>query len=110
MNLCESSTMDVDSDGMGDREQRLHQVLASYFEAAETGVAPDRQALLGDHPDLAPDLAEFFAAQRQFHELTAPFRASGFEPGERAGGISTPDENMPLGSLLGKKCFIGDYE
>ena len=34
--------MSVDSDRMGDREQKLHQVLGADFEAAETGVAPDR--------------------------------------------------------------------
>ena len=66
--------MSVDSENMSDREQKLHRVLAAYFEAADAGAAPEREALFDEHPDLADDLAEFFAAQHQFHDMAAPFR------------------------------------
>ncbi|MGP0065236.1 MAG: hypothetical protein ACLQGP_16750 [Isosphaeraceae bacterium] len=37
--------MAVDSESMSQREQRLHQVLAAFFEAADRGDAPDRRSL-----------------------------------------------------------------
>src|SRR5262249_13949097 len=44
-----------------DREGRLNAVLLAYLEAAQAGPAPDRGRLLAAHPDLAPELEEFFA-------------------------------------------------
>ncbi len=102
--------MSDDLDSMGDREQRLHRVLASYFEVAETGDPPDRQSLLADHPDLADDLAEFFAAQCQVHDLTAPYRESRAELSELVGAISTLEQQIPPASVPGGKQFVGDYE
>jgi WD40 repeat protein len=57
-----------------DREQRLHEVIAAYLEGLESGGAPDRGALLTQHPDLAAELTLFFSNQDHVFRLTAPLR------------------------------------
>jgi WD40 repeat protein len=78
-----------------DREQRLNQVLAAYLEAIEGGEVPDRQALLAREPDLAGDLAVFFANQDRLARFASSLRAERNQDGtngerhslENPGGI-----------------------
>src|SRR5262245_62025000 len=65
-----------------ERRRRFESVLGAYFESLDAGQALDRQELLARHPDLAADLAEFFAEQDRFHHLVAPLRPEATEPGE----------------------------
>jgi hypothetical protein len=46
--------------GGEDREERLDAVLSEYLEAADAGRAPDPEAVIARHPDLAGALREFF--------------------------------------------------
>jgi tetratricopeptide (TPR) repeat protein/tRNA A-37 threonylcarbamoyl transferase component Bud32 len=57
-----------------DREERLARLIAEYLEAVESGQSPDRDALLAAHPDLAADLARFFAGHDRLQRLASPLR------------------------------------
>jgi hypothetical protein len=57
-----------------DRDRRMGQILATYFEALDAGRAPDREALLQQHPDLAEDLAAYFAEHDRFQHFVEPLR------------------------------------
>jgi WD40 repeat protein len=58
-------------------ERRLNDLLAEYLDALAAGRAPDRTALLARHPDLAPELSQFFANHDQLALLAGtPTRAT----------------------------------
>src|SRR5262249_37762990 len=87
-----------------DRERRLDEVLAGYLHAVRAGTAPSRRELLDSHPDLAGDLAEFFADQDRFALIAAPLRdalpSSGRTPPARVG--PTPASDFGDYELLGE--------
>jgi WD40 repeat protein len=57
-----------------DRQARLDQVVAEYVQAIDAGRTPDRSAILAGNPDLAADLAAFFADFERMERLAAPLR------------------------------------
>jgi serine/threonine protein kinase/WD40 repeat protein len=86
-----------------ERERLLDEVVTAYVKAVEAGHAPDRDELLARHPDLADDLAAFFAAESQVKRVAAPLRAPAVDP-----PTTGPSETPPAGPGTRVEYF-GDY-
>src|SRR3569833_1430482 len=87
-----------DLDGLADPEQRLCEALASYFESAQAGQVPDRDAWLARYPDLAQQLAAFLADEDRLLRATAPLRSillPAFPPFDKNGSARERDETAP---------------
>src|SRR6516165_7005177 len=87
-----------------DRDARLYEALAVYYEAPE----PDRSALLAAYPDLADALAEHFAEQDRLSALAAPLR-----PVPAGQELPTPvavEGKHELPTAGGTVRYFGDYE
>ena len=69
--------MDSGNGGTSARADLLGEILGAYFVAVEEGRAPNRQELLAQHPDLAGEMAEYFAEQDRLDHLVAPILSPG---------------------------------
>jgi WD40 repeat protein len=58
------------------RDERLHEVIAEYLESIEAGTPLDRDSLLAREPELAHEIAAFFANQDHLARVAAQFRMS----------------------------------
>ena len=82
------------SDGSS-HEQQLNAILHDYLQAVDAGQAPDKEEVLRRHPDLADELAAFFADQDRMNRLAQQMR------------ITNPTESPAPAPLVH---YVGDYE
>ena len=83
-----------------ERELRLHEVIAAYLEAIEAGDEPDRAELLAREPELAGELAAFFANQDHLGRLAVPFRGEADDPARGPAARGAGDETGLVREIL----------
>src|SRR5262249_54179293 len=94
------ASIPASSDGPGRtpedaREPQLNEVLAAYLEDPEAGRRPPRLGILARHPELADELASFFANLDHLGWLTAPLRDRGTPGPPQAGSQPISREMTP---------------
>jgi hypothetical protein len=50
-------------------DRRLEAILHAYLQVVDAGKAPDRDAVLQEHPEFASELAAFFAGQDEVAQM-----------------------------------------
>jgi len=51
------------------RQQRLNEIIAEYFAAADAGSSPDREAFVEQHASFASELRQFFSDGQLFERM-----------------------------------------
>src|SRR5438105_4309635 len=85
------------------RDRQLEVILHAYLQAVDAGQAPDRDALMRKHADLASELAAFFADQDRLAQLAHGMAGQAAEAPTLA-----PREAVPGPGTHVR--YFGDYE
>jgi outer membrane protein assembly factor BamB len=91
-----------------ERDRRVDEAVAAYFQALEAGRPPSRDEFLARYPDLADELASFLDARAAFAGHAGPAPAP--RPANEIPTVAeegAPVEAMPV---LGTVRYFGDYE
>jgi tetratricopeptide (TPR) repeat protein len=90
-----------------DRDRQLDELVVAYLEAVDAGQAPDRARWLERAPELAAELAEFFADQDRVRGWTEPLRGLSPQPADLFTGATVVG---PRGtSAVAPGAFVRDY-
>jgi WD40 repeat protein/tRNA A-37 threonylcarbamoyl transferase component Bud32 len=101
----------MDLSDKAERERRLDEVATAYLKEIEAGRAPVQAEWLARYPELAGELADFFAAQDQVDRLAAPLRVPAAPaPGDLSTAGPTPPPEAAAASPLGTVRYFGEYE
>jgi WD40 repeat protein/tRNA A-37 threonylcarbamoyl transferase component Bud32 len=76
-------------------DDRLDEVITGYLEAVQRGEPPDRDAWLARHPDLAGELAAFFADHDRMQKVVGPPQPAADVTLSSAGGPMGPATRPP---------------
>jgi WD40 repeat protein/tRNA A-37 threonylcarbamoyl transferase component Bud32 len=92
------------------RSRRLEAALHDYLQAVDAGRPPDREALVRQHPDLASELAAFFANQDEVARIARDM-AGPVGPAARASEAPTLAPGEAAAPAPGTRLrYFGDYE
>jgi serine/threonine protein kinase len=75
-------------------ESRLHEAIASFEQARDAGQDPNPQEWLGRYPEVAAQLADFFADELGVHQLLGPLRQ------EASGRSAQMDTDFHVGEKI----------
>jgi eukaryotic-like serine/threonine-protein kinase len=95
------------------RRQRLDEVIGALLVALDAGQNPNPSEWLTRHPELCPELAEFFADRVRMDDLVEPFAVSPATATDVAFSQSKGDEHIGESAALLKGThvrYFGDYE
>lgn len=81
-----------------DRDEQLAQILDAYLVDLESGLPPDVDGLLGEHPDLAEELSSCLESLELVHEATRNLRF--------AGGAAAAPAKIPRAKRIGEYRLI----
>jgi tRNA A-37 threonylcarbamoyl transferase component Bud32 len=90
-------------------DRRLEEILHAYLQAVDAGQAPDRDALLRQHPDLASELAAFFASQEEVAQLAGGMAAAE-APARPVDAPTLAQGETPMPAPGTQLRYFGDYE
>ena len=88
-----------------ERELRLDEAIAAFYQAREAGQRLDRGAFLARYPDLAGELAAFLDDKAAFEK-----RAGGPPAPAAEAATLGASPTVPPAAPLGKVSYFGDYE
>ena len=89
---------------------QLDQLIHEYLQQVDKGRAPDRAAMIQQHPELADELAAFFEDQDRIARFAQQLRLQetvGLAAASEHGSAATPDS---AGGLPRSVRYFGDYE
>jgi WD40 repeat protein/tRNA A-37 threonylcarbamoyl transferase component Bud32 len=84
-------------------DARVEGVLHEYLQALDAGKKPNPRDYVAQHPDIADDLAAFFADQAKLDQVAKSMRAL-------AQPATLPPSDPPPDDSLGSVRYFGDYE
>jgi eukaryotic-like serine/threonine-protein kinase len=91
------------------RDELLDEVVVAYLEAVESGEVPDAREWQDRYPQLASELADFFADHEDVNRMTAPLRKTAHSPRARAEDLNRTVDYRPSPLLPTRIGAGGDY-